>query len=82
MTRKTDFFEGWSRFKFSDLGLILDTALKTYDTVAKGLKQKVIEFLGPTPTFGEVTGEKLVWRGGGFKHPIMNRVKADLLYAC
>ena len=50
--------------------------------MAKGLKQKVIEFLGPTPTFGEVTGEKLVGRGGGFKHPIMNRVKADLLYAC
>ena len=50
--------------------------------MAKGLKQEVIEFLGPTPTFGEVTGEKLVGRGGGFKHPIMNRVKADLLYAC
>ena len=46
MTRKTTFFEGWSWFKFNNLGLALGTNLKFYTSVAKGLKLKVRKFLG------------------------------------
>ena len=69
MTRKTTFFEGWSSFKFNNLGLALGTALATrYNIVAKGLKLKVRMFWGLIPTFLEVTGEKPVGggEGGGF----------------
>ena len=86
MTRKTTFFEGWSWFKFNNLGLTLGTNLKFYTSVAKGLKLKVRKFWGLIPTFVEVTREKLV--GGSFcfaqiflpphpsphAHPILNRV--------
>ena len=60
MTRKTAFFEGWSWFKFNNLGLALGTNLKFYPSVAKGLKLKVRKFWDLTLTFLEVTGEKLV----------------------
>ena len=60
LTRKTAFFEGWSWFKFNNLGLALGTNLKFYTSVAKELKLKVRKFLGPIPTFVEVTGGKLV----------------------
>ena len=60
MTRKIAFFEGWSWFKFNNLGLALGTNLKFYTNVAKGLKLKVEKFLGLILTFVEVTGEKLV----------------------
>ena len=40
MTRKTTFFEGWSWFKFNNLGLALGMTLKFYTRVAKGLKLK------------------------------------------
>ena len=69
MTRKTAFFEGWSWFKFNDLGLALGTNLKFYTSVAKGLKQKVRKFLGLILTIVEVTGKKLA----GYP-PIQNRV--------
>ena len=52
-------------------------ALKFYTSVAKELKLKVRKFWGLIPTFGEVTGEKLV--EGLFAPPrsflILNRVK-------
>ena len=64
LTKKTAFFEGWSWFKFHNLGLALDTHLKFCTSVAKGLKLKVRKFWGPNLTFAEVTGEKLV--GGAF----------------
>ena len=48
---------------FNNLGLALGTKLKSYTSVAKGLKLKVRKFWGLIPTFVEVTGEKLV---GGF----------------
>ena len=74
LTRKTAFFEGWSWFKFNNLGLALGTNLKFYTSVAKGLKLKVRKFLGLIPTFPEVTEEKLV--GGAFlPPPILNSVK-------
>ena len=60
LTRKTASFEGWSWFKFNNLGLTLDTNLKCYTSVAKGLKLKVRRFWGLIPTFVEVTVEKLV----------------------
>ena len=83
MTRKTAFFEGWSWFKFDNLGLALGTNLKFYTNVAKGLKLKVRNFWGLISMFVEVTGEKLVvGRGGGlFRHPILNRVKQNFVFA-
>ena len=45
-------------------------ALKFYTSVAKGLQLKVRQFLGLNPRFVEVTGKKLVRRGGrAFSHP-------------
>ena len=58
--QKNRFFDRWSRFKFNNLGLALGTNLKFYTSVAKELKLKVRKFLGPIPTFVEVTGGKLV----------------------
>ena len=60
LTRKTTFFEGWSWFKFNNLGLTLGTNLKFYTSVAKGLKLKGRKFWGLIRAFVEVTGEKLV----------------------
>ena len=63
LIKKTGFFEGWSWFKFNNLGLAPGTNSKFYTSAAKGLKLKVRKFLGLNPTFVEVTVEKLV--GGG-----------------
>ena len=60
LTRKTTFFEGWSWFKFHNLGVGLGTKLKFYTSVTIGLKLKVRKFLGLISTFVEVTGERLV----------------------
>ena len=60
LTRKTTFFEGWSWFKFNNLGLALGTNLNFYTSLAKGLKLKVKKFWGLISTFVEVRGEKLV----------------------
>ena len=67
LTRKTAFFEGWSWFKFNNLGLALGTNLKFYISVKKELKLKVRKFWGLIHTFPKVTGEKLV--GGPFCPP-------------
>ena len=68
------FFEGWSWFKFNNLGVALGTSLKFYKSLSKGLKLQVRKFRGLTPTFIEVTGEKLV--GGPFcPPPILNMIK-------
>ena len=71
LTRKTAFFEGWSWFKFNNLGLALGTNF-CYTIVAKWSKLKVRKFCELVPSFIEVTGEKLV--GGPPPHPI--RVKS------
>ena len=60
LTRKIDFFEGWSWFKFNNLGLALRTNLKICTSEEKGLKLKVRKFWRPNPMFVEVKGEKLV----------------------
>ena len=44
LTRKTTFSEGWSWFKFTNLGLEPGMALKLYTSVAKGLKLKISKF--------------------------------------
>ena len=67
MTRKIAFFEGWSWFKFNNLGLARGTKLKFYTSLSKGLKLKVRKFWGLIATFVEVTEEKLV--GGPFWPP-------------
>ena len=58
LTRKIAFFEGWSWFKFNNLGAALITNLKLYTSVAKGLKLKVRKFWWLILTFVEVTREK------------------------
>ena len=63
MSRKKNFFEGCSWFKFNNLGLELGMALKFYISVAKGVKIKVRMFWGLIPTFLEVSGGKLVVEG-------------------
>ena len=65
MTRKTAFYEGWSWFKFDNMGLALGKNLKFYTNVAKELKLKIRKFWVLIPTFVEVTGEKLIKGGGG-----------------
>ena len=77
MTWETAFFEGWSWFKFNNLGLALGTNLKFCTSVIKGLKIKVRKFWELIRTFVEFTGQKLV--GGPFcpsptPSPILNRV--------
>ena len=67
LARKTAFLDGWSWFKFDNLGLALGTNLKFYTNVTKGLKLKVGTFWGLIRTFVEVTGEKLI--GGTFLVP-------------
>ena len=69
--QKNAFFEAWSWFKFSNLGLALRMTLKFYTSVSKGSKLKVRKFLELSPTLEEVTGKKLV--EGAFP-PILNRV--------
>ena len=64
LTSKNTYFEGWSSFKFNNLGLALAMALKFYTSWAKGLKLKVRKFLELMSTFVEITGEKLI--GGTF----------------
>ena len=54
--------------QFNNLGLDVGMDLKTYTSVAKGLKIKVRKFWEIIPIFVEVTGEKLI-RGGGFLTP-------------
>ena len=67
LTIKIDFPEGWSWFKFNNLGLTIVMALKFYGSVAKGLKVKVRMFWGLIPTFREVTGKD--GKGTFFTHP-------------
>ena len=64
--RQTAFSEGWSWFKFNNFGLALGRNLKSYTSVAKGIKLKVREFLALILTFVEVTEEKPVGGGGAF----------------
>ena len=55
------------------MGLALGMTLKFYTSKVKGLKLKDRKFWEISPTFIEVTGEKLV--GGLFvRLPILNRV--------
>ena len=64
--QKNCFFEGWSWFKFNNLGLALGKNFKFYISVAEKLKLKVRECWKFVPTFLEVTDEKLT---GGFLVP-------------
>ena len=76
LTRKTAFFDGWSSFRFDNLGLALGTNLKFCSNMGKALKLKVRKFCGLIPTFVEVTGKNLVGAGGLFAPTplILNRV--------
>ena len=72
------FFEGWSWFKFNNLGLALAINLKFCTSVAKVLKLKVRKRWGPNPTFLEVAGEKL----GGSKESKLNLSITCLFVQC
>ena len=76
LTRKNNFFEGYSWFKFNNFELAIDTNLKLYTSVVKGLKIRDRKFSGLIPTFVEVTEEKLVGRLFA-PSPILNRVKVS-----
>ena len=65
-TRKSNFFEGCSWFKFNNIGEALGVALNFYTSVTKGLKLKVRKFWGLIPAFVEVTEKNLV---GGLLPP-------------
>ena len=78
--QKNRFFEGWSWFRFNNLGLALGMNLKFYTSMAKSLKLKVRNFWGASSSLSRVTGEKLV--GGAFclpPPPILNRVNGTTL---
>ena len=75
LTKITNFFKGYSLFKFSNSGLALDMALKFYTTsVLKWLKLKVRKFRRLSPVFVEVTVEKVV---GGLFSPILNKINTE-----
>ena len=74
MTTKTNFFEGYSWLKFSNLRLALATALQVYTSMAQCLKLKVRKFWGLILTFAEVTEEKTGRDGRFFDSPILNKV--------
>ena len=88
LTRKNAFFEGWSCFKFNNLGVALGKNLKFHTSVAKGLKLKVRKFWGLIPTLVEVIEEKLI-EGAFFPSPppstpplpIRNRVNKIFILA-
>ena len=64
LTRKTNFFEGCSWFRFNSLRLALAIALNLYTRLAQGLKLKVRKFWWLILKFAEVTGENLVGESG------------------
>ena len=64
LTRKNNLSEGWSWFKFNNVGLTLDMALKFYTNMVKELKLKVRKFWGLIPMFVDVVREILVGVGG------------------
>ena len=74
MTRKTAFYEGWSWFKFNNLGLALGTSLKFYTSVAR-TKTKSQKVLGANSyacrRYRGKTGR------GDLPSPILNRVKLN-----
>ena len=55
LTRKKQFFEGWTLLKFSDLGLVLGINLKSYVSVTKWSKLTVRKLWELIPTFGDGT---------------------------
>ena len=59
-TRKNNFCDRCSWFKFNNLVVAWDMALTFYSSVAKRPKPKIEKFLGLIPKFVEVTGKKLV----------------------
>ena len=58
--KKPAFFEGWTWFKFNNLGLTPDTNVKFYTSGAKRLRLKVRKLWELIPTFVYVTRKKLV----------------------
>ena len=70
---KNGFLEGWSWFKFNNLGLGLNTNLKFYTSVEKGLKLKVRMFWRLFLRLQKL--QRKNWYGVGEPPPIPNMVK-------
>ena len=68
--RKTNFFEGYSWFKFNKLVLTLVMALTFYTSLAKVLKLKARCFWGLIPALVEFTGKQTTT--GCFLLPLRN----------
>ena len=60
LTRKNNFCDQCSWFKFNNLVVARGMALTFYSSVAKRPKPKIEKLLGLIPKFVEVTGKKLV----------------------
>ena len=82
LTRKIEFFDGWSWFKFNNFELALGTKLKFYTSVEKGLKLKFRKFWSLILTFVEVEGKTGRGVGGLFAppRPILNRVNKAMIF--
>ena len=79
MIRKNAFFEGWSWFRFNNLGLALGKNLKFYTSVAKGLKLKVRKFWGTNFYVCRSYRGKLLGEGAFCRPPTptLNRVNGS-----
>ena len=62
--KKLFFFDGWSWFKFNNLGMALGVTLKFYISVSKGLKLQVRKFRELKSYVCRRYSEK-IGRGGG-----------------
>ena len=60
-----NFFAGQSWFKFNNLELALDMAMKFYANLAKRSKLKFRNFEEINPLFVDITNEKMVGRASG-----------------
>ena len=57
LDQKKTLFEGWSWFRFNNLGLVLDITMKFNISVVKGQNVKGKEILGLALTFVENTAK-------------------------
>ena len=62
MTRKTDLFDGQSRFKFNNLRPVLSMALKSYNSMGKRVKVKRQELLRPNSYVWRSNKRKTGWK--------------------
>ena len=82
MTRKNNFFEGWSWFMFNNLRLALGMILKFYTSLSKGLILTVRKFCGLIPTFAPHPSPPILNRFNITALVIQNLILYILAYFC